>query len=117
MTARLEWAVALIRKGRELGEVAPYGSPGWEAYGANDARKVASCVIAAECWADEIDPVKMAQRLEDEITVRRQLAAKEEQAQDAAEDAEWRREARKVVNIGTARRRPPWEQSSRQGAS
>lgn len=107
---RLEWAVPFIRRGRALGELPSYGTPAWCSLPANDPRKIASVVVAAECWAAEIDPILMRQRLEDEITARRQAEAK-------IDAEEWRQAASNVVKISTSRRRAPWESRARRGAS
>lgn len=88
---RLAWAVPLIRRGRKLGLVPPYGSASWCDLPPTDARKVAAVVIAAECWWQEVDPVKIRERLEDELAVQAQL-----------EGLEWDRALARVRRINSA---------------
>lgn len=40
-----------------------YGSPDWTALPKNDLRRVASVLVAAECWRDHCSPARVAQDL------------------------------------------------------
>lgn len=90
---RLRWAVALIRRGRALGALPRYGSPHWCSLPDSDPRKVAAVVVAAECWWVECDKDHIAQRLQDELTVERQIQAGREAQQFADVAAQVRRRA------------------------
>lgn len=69
MIARRAWAEQLIRRGRALGAVPRYSSAAWRALSDNDPRKVAACVVAAECWVDHVDTLE--QRLHAEVAAAR----------------------------------------------
>jgi hypothetical protein len=105
---RAEWASPYMRRGRALGELPSYGTPAWCALPADDPRRVASCVVAAECWASELEPERLRQRLEDEIAAQRYVEEK------IVAEA-WSRASSNVVSISTSRRRGSWER--KQGAS
>jgi len=59
------WATALIRAAG--GRVPEYGSPEWHALPEDSPARVASCVIAAECWRQYTDPEETARRLAAEV--------------------------------------------------
>ncbi len=75
------WARAVIARGRALGPVPTYGSPGWSALPPSDPRAVAAVAVAAECWRQEADPACLAERLRVELAAEREVAERE-----AAED-------------------------------
>jgi hypothetical protein len=78
----LPWATALIQAGG--GSVPEYGSAEWAALDNTDARKVAACVLAAECWRQHTDPAAVEQRL------RYELAGLQDAADRVAEEQEAR---------------------------
>lgn len=106
---RLAWAVTYIRRGREVGPLPQYGDDDWCALDPTDPRKVAACVVAAECWAAELDPAFIREQLEDEFAIRRQLESHHD-------EREWQEATSNVVKISTARRRAPWESRERRKA-
>lgn len=88
---RQEWAALYIHRGRTAGELPRYGSPAWLDLPDADPRKVAAVVVAAECWADDLD--NLEQRLHDEITASRQVQAEEDAVAFAHVAASVRRHA------------------------
>lgn len=65
---RRHWAFARIHAGGQ--GVPRYGSDDWLALADTDPRKVASVVVAAECWAREADDLVERLRLEVELSQR-----------------------------------------------
>lgn len=92
----LPWAAALIRKAS--GDFPEYGSPEWAALDDRDARKVAACVAAAECWRTSTDPAWVEWRLRSEL----------EGAQD---DDRWSSEV--VAEVHRTATRPSYAELSR----
>ncbi len=99
---RRGWALPLIRRGRDVGDVPSYGSPEWCRLPHNDPRRIAAVVIAAECWAVDGDDL--------EARLRRELAdaaAAEERLadEDFAEMAKWVRRMADRPTIAELRQR------------
>lgn len=91
MTAGRAWAQHLVRRGQALGAVPRYSSSAWRALPDNDPRKVAACVVAAECWAEHVDTLE--ERLHTEIATARAEREDYEAEQWAAMAARVRRRA------------------------
>lgn len=75
---RREWAQALIRRASK--PLPSYGSAEWVALPEGSAEKVASVVIAAECWAREADELEQNLRAE---------VAELQRAHKVSEDADY----------------------------
>ncbi len=74
------WVSALVARARLLGPIPAYGSPAWSALPLSDPRAVAAVAVAAECWRQECDPERIAERLRAELAAERRV--------DEQEDAE-----------------------------
>lgn len=86
MNARSRWARRMIDAAEK--PLPAYGSPEWLALPDHDRRKVAAVVVAAECWATDLDNLPERIRLEAEAHKRIEDAAYVERWQ--AHHAEWR---------------------------
>jgi Protein of unknown function (DUF2742) len=71
---RAEFVARLLDLGRACGQIPVYGSPEWEQLPADDPRRFAAVVRAAEVWRQDGEPDRMARRLLDELAVADLLA-------------------------------------------
>lgn len=58
------WAGALIQAGLAAGALPPYGARDWRRLPQEDPRRVAACVVAAECWRSDDDDLETRLRRE-----------------------------------------------------
>jgi hypothetical protein len=73
---RAVFVARLLDLGRRYGELPIYGSGEWERLPADDPRRFASVVRAAECWRLDSEPEAVRQRLaEDDWLVRYRVRA------------------------------------------
>ena len=77
------WAAALIARGRAIGPIPRFGDAAWQRLEPSDPRAVAAVAVAAECWRQESDPARLAERLRAALDV----ACSVEQAREAEEFA------------------------------
>lgn len=69
LTTPLPWALERIRAAAGHGELPPYGSSEWQQLPADDPRRSAAVVVAAEAWRDHRSPERIA------VDLRRELQA------------------------------------------
>lgn len=104
MSARSRWARRLIKAAAK--PLPRYGDEEWLALPEGDARKIAAVVVAAECWASELDDLEVVVRLEFDAFKRAEDA--DYQARAAAHREEWsrvRHGAQRRYDTATAYRR------------
>lgn len=70
------WVQQRVRNGRHHGPAVEFGSAEWCALDDRDPRKIAAVCVAAFCWWEDKQPERIRQRVEDELTVERQLQAR-----------------------------------------
>lgn len=61
------WAAAIIARGRARGPIPRYGDDAWQCLEPSDPRAAAAVAVAAECWRQESDPARIAERLREEL--------------------------------------------------
>jgi hypothetical protein len=69
------YALARIRFARQSGPIPPYGSQEWLELAPDDVRKAAAVWIAAECWRQEYEPERIAERHLIDLAARRDADA------------------------------------------
>lgn len=74
------WARAAIDAARTAGPPPRYGSQAWLDLPTNDPRRMASVLIAAECWRLECDPEWTRARLDAESDAAHSAAVQEHEA-------------------------------------
>lgn len=95
--ARRTWAKAMVATITDPTRLPTYGTPHWAALADDDPRKLAAAVLAAECWATDLDELP--------DRVRRDLDAARA-AHEAAEDARWTEAFEQARQIAHAQASP-----------
>src|SRR3954449_8837269 len=49
---RRDYARAMIKAGRQAGDLPRYGDSRWNALPTNDPRRIGAILVSAECWAE-----------------------------------------------------------------
>lgn len=90
------WARDAIAQARQVGPIPRYGTGAWLALDADDPRRAAAALIAAEAWRLDGSPAWIAARLGAEFDGVHQAAV-------AEHEAEWQRLMTAITRVDRAR--------------